>query len=141
MNAVLATRRQNAFLHLCLSCKFLIDTHHNIMATQTFSPCLIFPFVCYPTHNDETALHLFTFLSCMIIANGSQKYTQNRFFLKFISIFRAIFPTCNFIVHVSDHFLIITYNNRKVYEPMTNDDAHIRSTSTHCHALKNRLID
>ena len=136
MNAVLATRRQNAFLHLCLSCKFLIDTHHNIMATQTFSVFLIFPFVCYPTHNDETALHLFTFLSCMIIANGSQKYTQNRFFLKFISIFRAIFPLCNSIVQVSDHFLII---NRKVYTPMTNDDAHIHSI--HCHALKNRLID
>lgn len=139
MNAVLATRRQSAVPHLCSSCKFLIDTHHNIMATQTFSPFRIFPFVCYPTHNDETALHLFTFLSCMIIANGSQKYTQNRFFLKFISIFRAIFPTCNFIVQVSDHFLIITYNNRKVYEPMTNDDAHIHSI--YCHALKNRLID
>lgn len=139
MNAVLATRRQNAVPHLCSSCKFLIDTHHNIMATQTFSPFRIFPFVCYPTHNDETALHLFTFLSCMIIANGSQKYTQNRFFLKFILIFRAIFPTCNSIMQVSDHFLIITYNNRKVYEPMTNDDAHIHSI--YCHALKNRLID
>lgn len=139
MNAVLATRRQNAFLHLCSSCKFLIDMHHDIMATQTFSVFRIFPFVCCSAHNDETALHLFTFLSCMIIANGSQKYTQNRFFLKFISIFRAIFPTCNSIVHVSDHFLIITYNNRKVYEPMTNDDAHIHSI--YCHALKNRLID
>ncbi len=135
MNAVLATRRQSAFLHLCSSCKFLIDMHHDIMATQTFSPFRIFSFVCCYAHNDETALHLFTFLSCMIIANGSQKYTQNRFFLKFILIFRAIFPTCNFIVHVSDHFLIITYNNRKVYTPMTNDDAHIHSI--YCHVLKN----
>ncbi len=139
MNAVLATRRQSAVPHLCSSCKFLIDMHHDIMATQTFSVFLIFPFVCCSAHNDETASLVFTFLSCMIIANGSQKYTQNRFFLKFILIFRAIFPTCNFIVHVSDHFLIITYNNRKVYAPMTNDDAHIHSI--YCHALKNRLID